>query len=90
MIVKALHRLKSSGWQRHEFLGDILRGLGFKHSRFDSDVWYRLNKEHDLYEYIGTHTDDLLVVGPLGSLDAIKQSSMRHSQSRAMGNRHST
>jgi hypothetical protein len=71
LIVKALYGLKSSGRQWHKYLGDILRGLGFKPSQFDSDVWYRLNKDHDLYEYVGTHTDDLLVVGPPGSPDAI-------------------
>jgi hypothetical protein len=45
--------------------------LGFKPSQFDSDMWYRLNTEHDLYEYEGTHMDDLLIVGPPGSPDAI-------------------
>ncbi len=34
-------------------------------------MWYRLNGKYNLYEYIGTHTDDLLVVGPPGSPDAI-------------------
>jgi hypothetical protein len=34
-------------------------------------VWFRLNVEHDLYEYIGTHTDDLLIIGPPGTPDAI-------------------
>jgi len=28
-------------------------------------------RKHDLYEYVGTQTDDLLVVGLPGSLDAI-------------------
>ncbi len=45
LIVKDLYGLKSSGCQWHKYLGDILRGLGFKPSRFDSDVWYRLNTE---------------------------------------------
>jgi hypothetical protein len=30
-----------------------------------------LNKDYDLYEYVGTHTDDLLVVGPPGTPDAM-------------------
>jgi hypothetical protein len=71
LIVKAPYGLKSSGWQWHKYLGGVLRGQGFKPSRFDSDMWYRLNEGHDLYEYVGTHTDDLLVVGPPGCPDAI-------------------
>jgi hypothetical protein len=50
LFIKALYGLKSSGWRWHKFLGDILRGLCFKPSQFDSDIWYRLNEEHDLYE----------------------------------------
>jgi hypothetical protein len=66
LIVKALYGLKSSGRQWHKCLSDILRGLGWLSSRFDADVWYRLNVKTDLYEYIGTHTDDLLIVAHLG------------------------
>jgi hypothetical protein len=40
-------------------------------SRFDADVWYRLNVKANLYEYVGTCTDDLLIVGPPGTLDKI-------------------
>jgi hypothetical protein len=40
---------------------NILRGPGGTPSRFDSGVGYWLNKEFDLYKYIGTHTDDLLM-----------------------------
>jgi hypothetical protein len=50
---------------------DILRGQGWLSSRFDADVEYRLNVKTDLYEYVGTHTDDLLIVGPPGTLDKI-------------------
>ena len=38
-----------------------LRSLGWSRSRGDSDVWFRPYGD-DLYEYIGTHTDDLMVV----------------------------
>jgi hypothetical protein len=67
LVVKALYGLKSSGRQWHKLLSDVLRARGWVSSRFDADVWYRLNTTHDLYEYIGTHTDDLLVVGPPGT-----------------------
>ena len=40
--------------------------LGFTPSRCDPDVWYQLDGTTDLYEYIGTHTDDLMVMGPPG------------------------
>ncbi len=30
-------------------------------------MWYRLNEKHDPYEYVGTQTDDSVVVGPPGS-----------------------
>ncbi len=90
LIVKVLYGRKSSGWQWHKFLDDILRGLGFKPSQFDSDVWYRLNIKHDLYEYAGTHTDDLiLVVDPSGSPDAIIASG-ETLWSRSQGNQLST
>jgi hypothetical protein len=69
IIVKALYGLKSSGKAWHAHLADILRGWGFTPSRFDPDVWYRLDESTDMYEYIGTHTDDLLVVGPPGLPD---------------------
>jgi hypothetical protein len=69
IIVKALYGLKLSGKAWHAHLADILRGWGFTPSRFDPDVWYRLDKSTDMYEYIGAHTDDLLVVGPPGLPD---------------------
>jgi len=69
IIVKALYGLKSSGKAWHAHLANILRGLGFTPSRFDPDVWYRLDGSTDVYEYIGTHMDDLLVVGPSGLPD---------------------
>jgi hypothetical protein len=66
IIVIALYGLKSIGKAWHAHLADILRGIGFTPSRFDPDVWYRLDESTDMYEYIGMHMDDLLIVGPLG------------------------
>ncbi len=34
-------------------------------------MWYRLNKEADLYEYIGTHPDDLLIFVSPGAPDEV-------------------
>ncbi len=86
LILKAQYGLQSSGWQWHKFLGDILRGLGFKPSQFDLDMWYRLNKEYGLYDYVGSHTDDL-GVGLPGSPDVIIA---KLSETSAQGNKHFT
>jgi hypothetical protein len=42
-------------------LSETLYSMGFKPSRGDGDVWMKRNGDH--YDYIGTHTDDLLIVG---------------------------
>ena len=36
--------------------------MDFKPSKGDPDVWMRLNKEHDVYEYIAVYVDDLAIV----------------------------
>jgi hypothetical protein len=59
-VVQALYGLPSSANRWHAHLADTLRGLGYKPTRGDPDVWFR--PKGDLYEYIGTHTDDLMVV----------------------------
>ena len=43
-------------------LSDSLIQLGYKRSRGDKDVWMRPNELKTMYDYIGTHTDDLLVI----------------------------
>ena len=62
MVHKAQYGLPGSGhawWLR---LSETLRDLGFERSRGDSEIWLRLNSCGDGYDYIGTHTDDLMVV----------------------------
>mmetsp|Transcript_6502 Transcript_6502/g.18301 ORF Transcript_6502/g.18301 Transcript_6502/m.18301 type:complete len:636 (-) Transcript_6502:85-1992(-) len=61
-VVKAHYGTPSAAHQWHAHLANTLLSMEFKPSRFDPDVWIRKQKEVDLYEYIGTHTDDLLVV----------------------------
>ncbi len=61
-VVKALYGLASSAarWRAH--LADTLRGLGFERSVADPDTWMRDEGEAG-YTYIGSHVDDLLIVG---------------------------
>lgn len=58
LIIKTLYELKSSERECYKYLGNVLRGLGFKASQFDSYVSYKLNKDHNLYQYVKIYTDD--------------------------------
>ena len=35
--------------------------MGFTVSKAEPDIWMRLNKEHDVYEYIAVYVDDLAI-----------------------------
>ena len=59
-VVKEMCGLPTSGNRWHTLLSHTLREIGFKPNRFYPDVWIRGCK--DGYNYIGTHTDDVLVV----------------------------
>jgi len=59
-VKKALYGLPTSGNRWHAHLSQTLRDMSFKPTRFDPDVWIR-GREGG-YDYIGTHTDDVLVV----------------------------
>ena len=43
----------------HEHLSLTLRGLRWKPSKADLDLWYKWHEDH--YEYLATYVDDLLV-----------------------------
>ena len=58
--IKALYGLPTSRNMWHAHLLHILREIGFNPTRFDLDVWIRGCKGG--YDYIGTHTDDVLFV----------------------------
>lgn len=72
-----LYGLGTAAKQWHAHLADTLRGLGFKPSRHDMDVWMRRNRSGNEagYEYVGTHTDDLMVVSndPKSIMNALEQ-----------------
>jgi len=61
-VEKALYGLPTSANRWHAHLSDNLRAMGFKPSRFDSDIWLKLRDNKAGYDYIGTHTDDLMIV----------------------------
>ena len=70
-----LYGLGTAAKQWHAHLADSLRGLGFKPSRHDMDVWIRRSPKKDGgLEYIGTHTDDLMVVShdPKAIMDTLQ------------------
>ena len=61
VIKKALYGLCSSAERFHAHLADTLRSFGFAQTRFDNDVWIRLDESGENYEYICTHVDDFMI-----------------------------
>ena len=61
VIKKALYGLCSSSERFHAHLADTLRSFGFAQTRFDNDVWIRLDESGKHYEYICTHVDDFMI-----------------------------
>eukprot|EP00957_Ditylum_brightwellii_P155093 11805651-Ditylum_brightwellii.AAC.1 len=61
IIYKALYELATSCVQFHAHLSDTLRGIEFRPTRFDHDMWIRLGADKKSYEYICTHIDDFCI-----------------------------
>ncbi len=63
-VEQALYGLPTSANRWHQHLAETLRRLGFTPSRYDQDVWLIRRSNHKCpgYDYIGTHTDDLMIV----------------------------
>ena len=61
IIKKALYGLRTSGLRWHDKFSDCLRELGFLPSKAEPDIWMRLNKAHDIYEYVAVYVDDLAI-----------------------------
>ena len=59
-VVKVLYGLPTSGNMWHSHLSHTLRVIVFKPTRFYPYVWIR-GREGG-YDYIGAHTDDVLVL----------------------------
>jgi hypothetical protein len=60
-LQRALYGLKTASRSFHEFFGDTLRRMGFTPTRADQDLWYRKSDDHDGYDYIATHVDDIAI-----------------------------
>jgi hypothetical protein len=61
-IERALYRLSTSVIQCQQTLRNTLSSIGYTYTIFDQDDWMRKSKCGEYYEYIGTHTDDLLFI----------------------------
>jgi hypothetical protein len=74
VLVKALYGTKSAANRWHAHLADTLRSMNFASSRYDPDIWLRMRADQTGYDYIGTHTDDLMVVAkdPGSHLEVLK------------------
>ena len=59
-VVKSIYGLPNIRNRWHAHLLHTLRAMIFKPARFDPDLWVRGSKVG--YDYIGTYTDDVLVV----------------------------
>ena len=61
LIHKAIYGLASSSERFHTHLADALRSFGWSQTRFDNDVWIRLDESGKMYEYLCTHVDDFMI-----------------------------
>ncbi|KOR29102.1 hypothetical protein TI03_03165 [Achromatium sp. WMS1] len=61
IVQQARYGLPTSANPWHAHLADTLRMLDFKPTQYDPDVWYRYSGG-DCYDYVSTHTDDLMIV----------------------------
>ena len=62
MAEKALYGLPPSWQNWHSHLAGTLWTLGFRPARYDQDVFMHQNKAGSGYDYVGCHTNDLLIV----------------------------
>ena len=74
IIRKALYGLASSAACFHAHFADVLRSFGFRTTRFDQDIWYKLGKDKKTYNYVCTHVDDFCIFSknPQPIMDQIK------------------
>ena len=74
IIKKALYGLATSARRWSLTLGDAIKGMGFRPTRADPDLWIKENDSGDKYEYIATYVDDIIIVAedPMKYLESIK------------------
>ena len=51
-VIKALYGLSTSARQWQMMMGDFIRDMGFKLTKVDQNVWYKIEKETKKYTYI--------------------------------------
>ena len=59
LFVKSCYGLKSSSARFHEHLSEHVKGLGFKPSKADPDLWMK-KCEDGHYEYLARYVDDVI------------------------------
>ena len=73
IIEKSLYGLKTSAARWHEAFSDILRGLGYKPSKTDADLWVKDYGTH--YEYIAVYVDNRIIISrdPMNVINLLKK-----------------
>jgi hypothetical protein len=61
-IERSLYGLSTSAIQWRRTISNTLSPIGHISTRFDQDVWMQRFKCGEYYEYMGTHTDDLVFI----------------------------
>jgi hypothetical protein len=64
LLYKALYGAKGSGNAWYLEFSDHNSDHGFKKSKLDSSMWYRLDVSKQAYDYLCHHVDDYVTVGP--------------------------
>ena len=58
---KSLYGLRTSVPRWNDKFSDYLRDLDFKPSKEEPDIWMRLNKDYNIYEYVAVYVDYLAI-----------------------------
>ena len=61
VIGHALSGTRTGGARWHDRFFDVLADMGFKPSKADLDVWMRLTRDWEVFEYIAVNVDDLVI-----------------------------
>ena len=63
-VKKNIYGLKDAGYEFYEFLGVLLKRIGYTRSDFDPCLFYKV--DGDQYTWVMTWVDDILVIGNSG------------------------
>ena len=62
IVIKAVYGLVGSAHAYHRHVFDVMQSLGWKPSDLDRNIWWRLDKDGVLYDYIAFYVDDFIIV----------------------------